>query len=64
MTAVRPMGSIRPLFRFVEWCSDLLGFGKYEQLAARRTTAGQAVLDEASERLGETTLVEITVTGH
>ena len=34
--------------------SDLLGFEQYEQLAARRTTAGQAVLDEARERLGKT----------
>jgi nucleotide-binding universal stress UspA family protein len=36
--------------------SDLLGFEQYEQLVARRTTAGQAVLDEARERLGEPTL--------
>jgi nucleotide-binding universal stress UspA family protein len=36
--------------------SDLLGFEQYEQLVARRTGVGQAVLEEARELLGETTL--------
>ena len=33
--------------------SDLLGYEQYESLVARRTTVGQAILNEARKRLGE-----------
>jgi nucleotide-binding universal stress UspA family protein len=36
--------------------SDLLGYEAYDHLVARRTSAGQAILDEAHEKLGETNL--------
>lgn len=36
--------------------SDLLGYDEYEKLVARRQSVGQAILDEAHRRLGETKL--------
>ena len=34
--------------------SDLLGYDEYEQLVSRREGAGQEILDEARQKLGET----------
>jgi nucleotide-binding universal stress UspA family protein len=34
--------------------SDLLGYDDYEKLLARRKSAGQLILDEARQRLGQT----------
>ena len=36
--------------------SDLRGYEAYDRLISERTKAGQVVLDEAQERLGDTTL--------
>ena len=36
--------------------SDLLGYEEYEKLVARREMTGQAVIDEARQKLGEITL--------
>lgn len=36
--------------------SDLLGYDDYEKLVARREGAGQLILNEARQRLGETNL--------
>jgi nucleotide-binding universal stress UspA family protein len=36
--------------------SDLLGYEEYDHLVAQRTSAGQAILDEAREKLGETNI--------
>jgi nucleotide-binding universal stress UspA family protein len=36
--------------------SDLRGYEAYDRLISERTKAGQVVLDEARERLGDTTL--------
>lgn len=35
--------------------SDLLGYDDYEQLVARRESAGQTILDQARHQLGEVT---------
>lgn len=37
--------------------SDLLGYNEYDNLVARRKSAGQAILDEARQRFGEVKVV-------
>lgn len=36
--------------------SDMLGYDEYEKLVARRETAGQEVLQDARQKLGETSV--------
>jgi nucleotide-binding universal stress UspA family protein len=36
--------------------SDLFGYEEYDHLVARRTSAGQAILDEARKKLGKTNI--------
>jgi nucleotide-binding universal stress UspA family protein len=36
--------------------SDLLGYDEYEKLVARRASAGQEILQEARQKLGETSV--------
>jgi len=49
----RSLGGSLWLVHVFPHTSDLLGYEQYESLVARRTTAGQAILNEARERLGE-----------
>lgn len=45
-------GSVLRLVHAFPQTSDLLGYDEYEKLVSRRELAGQAVLDEARQKLG------------
>ncbi|MFN8453271.1 MAG: universal stress protein [Anaerolineae bacterium] len=47
-------GSLLRLVHAFPQTSDLLGYEEYEKLVSRRESTGQAVLDEARQKLGQT----------
>jgi nucleotide-binding universal stress UspA family protein len=49
-------GSVLRLVHAFPQTSDLLGYEEYEKLVSRRELAGQAVLDEARQKLGPTNI--------
>ena len=46
-------GSLRLVHAFPH-TSDLIGYEEYDKLVARRTSQGQAILDDARAKLGQT----------
>jgi nucleotide-binding universal stress UspA family protein len=49
-------GSLLRLVHAFPQTSDLLGYEEYEKLVSRRELVGQEIIDQARQKLGETTL--------